>query len=354
MPSFNEIIHEERGKLLSELPSGAQTFCSVGCSDRWYFDWVEERYGFIPLHYGVELYMPVPDELPPNVRWVQNSASNMAEVPTGAVDILFSGQNVEHLYLQDMEGFFREANRVVRAGGHIAIDSPNRDISQNLGYLQPQHVLELNATDAIRLLEASGFAIKRVDGIWSCVDGVRRFETVSELVGNIAKRRRSARKNPDSSFIWWIVAQKVGPVSPHLPRLIDEIIVRSFPAFVSSRFRKLGGKVENIEGTDLTLRLTAADHGFVFYGPYAPLRAGDYLISFDHRFLSDNGHLTVDVVTPGEVRLLKQDITPSCIGKWSQTQLHLSVSDYTEGVETRLITSGAEAIVRFGTRIVRT
>ena len=352
--SFNDMIHEERGKLLSELPKGARTFCSAGCAGRWYFDWVEEKYGDIPLHYGVELFSPKPEDLPANVRWIQNSVSDMFEVPDEAVDILFSGQNVEHLYLQDLESFFREANRVVRTGGHLCIDSPNRLVSQDLGYTQPQHVLELSVQDIVDLIEASGFAIESVKGIWSCANGVERFATVTDLSGDIEARRSAAEHDPQSAFIWWVVARKTGEVSSELTALVERIVTRSFPSFVASRFRKLAGAVEEMEGTDIILRLAPADAGFVFYGPYVPLRAGEYQVTFDHRFESNQGQISVDVVSAGGGNILAQaEVRPVGLGEWTQTRLTVSLPDYTEGVETRLSTSGADALVRFGTRIVR-
>jgi SAM-dependent methyltransferase len=352
--SFNDLIHEERGKLLSELPKGARTFCSAGCAGRWYFDWVEEKYGPIPLHYGVELFSPKPDDLPPNVRWIQNSVADMFEVPDGAVDILFSGQNVEHLYLQDLEKFFREANRVVRPGGHLCVDSPNRLVSQDLGYTQPQHVLELSVQDIVELVEASGFTVESVKGIWSCADGVRRFASATELEGDVEARRAFAADDPQSSFIWWLVARKTGDASSGLTALVERIVTRSFPSFAASRFRKLAGTVAEMEGTDIILRLAPGDAGFVFYGPYVPLRAGEYQVTFDHLFQSSDGHLSVDVVSGGGGNILAQaEVRPVGRGEWTQTRLSVTLPDYTEGIETRLSTSGADALVRFGARIVR-
>lgn len=352
--TIDQLIHAERGKLLSELPKGAQVFCSAGCSGRWYFDWIEEKYGPVQLHFGVELFSPEPQDLPPNVRWISNSVAKMVGVPTGAVDILFSGQNVEHLYLEDLEKFFHEANRVVRHKGHLCIDSPNRAVSQELGYAQPQHVLELSVQDAIDLVEASGFEVVSVRGIWSCTDGVRHHVNVTDLVGDVDARLLSARDNPLSSFIWWIVAQKTGPVTSALPGTVERIVTRSFQPFVLSRFRKLGGSVHQAEGTDVTIRLSPSDRGYIFYGPYVPLRAGDYRVSFDHKFVGDSGHIVIDAAASGGSRILAQArVAPREIGHWTQTHLQLSLHKYTEGVETRLSTEGSDAIVRFGARIAR-
>src|SRR5437763_1295965 len=114
---FNELIHEQRGKMLSILPKGARKVGSAGCAGRWYFDWFEAQYGPVEVHYGVELFSEEPDDLPPNVIWIRNSVANMREITSDSLDLLFSGQNIEHLYYTDLLGFLLECSRVVKTDG---------------------------------------------------------------------------------------------------------------------------------------------------------------------------------------------------------------------------------------------
>jgi hypothetical protein len=215
-------------------------------------------------------------------------------------------------------------------------------------------VLELSIQEAVDLVEASGFTIENVHGIWCCANGVRRYADVLEMAGDIDARRSAALLDPQSSFIWWLVARKTGEVTGELAPAVERIVTRGFPSFVSSRFRKACGTVYQMEGTEVTLRLTEADQGCAFFGPYVPLRAGSYQASFDYRFLSGGAPLNVDVVANGGTTLLaRQEIAASSIGEWSSTNLNFSAAEYVEGVEARLFTSGADAIVRFGARIVR-
>ena len=111
---FNNFIHACRSLLLAELPRNAEVVLSAGCSGKWYFDWFEECYGRVSTHIGLELYSPKPDMLPNNVRWIPNSVSCMRDIRDDSVDILFSGQNVEHLFKDDLRGFFLEASRVLK------------------------------------------------------------------------------------------------------------------------------------------------------------------------------------------------------------------------------------------------
>jgi hypothetical protein len=354
MAEFDELIHAERGRLLRRLPKGAKTICSAGCAGTWYFNWVEEEYGHVDLHIGVELYSPRPDDLPSNVRWIQNSVSQMVDVQSASVDLLFSGQNIEHLYYEDLSGFLKEACRVVRDGGHLCIDSPNRSITQELGYTQPQHVLELSVPDAIELVEAAGFTVMNVFGIWNCADGLKRVDDIFSLSGDIEEQRASARDNPHTSFIWWLVAQKTGCARGDLERIVDKIVARAFQPFVAARFRKGIGQVHSIEGTETTIRLTAGEYGHAFYGPYIPLTPGVYTAEFDMKFLSDAGAVLCDVVAEGAAKQFREvTVVPSELNKWQKITLEFVVHDYTQGLETRVEAQGADALLRLGTTILR-
>ena len=350
---FNEIIHADRGKLLARLPKGAKTICSAGCAGGWYFDWVENCYGPVDLHIGVELYSPRPDRLPSNVRWIQNSVSDMRDVRSGSVDLLFSGQNIEHLFYDDLIGFLREANRVVRNGGHLCLDSPNRGITQDLGYTQPQHVLELTVQDAIELVEAAGFDIETVDGIWDCANGLKRFRSADEVVGDVEARRRTAPENPLSSFIWWIVARKARAASPDLEAVVERIVTRAFRPFVAARYRKVIGKVESIEGTETIIRVSRQESGYALFGPYVPLRAGKFTAEFDVKKLQDGGALHFDVVARGGNAILATHTFSAGKSDWTKISLPFTLTEFTEGLETRVLSQEAEALLRFGTQILR-
>ena len=352
--TFDELIHEQRGKMLANLPKGAKRFLSAGCSGTWYFNWVQEMYGPVDVHYGVELFSPKPDDLPANVVWIPNSVSDMKDVPSRSIDILFSGQNIEHLYFDDMGGFFSEAFRVVKPGGHICIDSPNRLITQEVGYTQPQHVLELSKDDIHRLLEASGFRITSTSGIWSGRADGRVVSDITSLSGDIEERVNSAADSPDDAFIWWVVAERLPTAVIGVEAVLNSIAASQFPSFVRHRFRKALGTIEEIEGTEAIIRVERDNNGYVFYGPYVPLREGSYTVSFLVKFLGAGGTFTADVISSfGADVHGNLEFTSEQVGEWIEKKINIDLASYTEGVETRLITNGTNALVRFGSQIIR-
>lgn len=353
---FNDIIHAERGKLLQLLPRGSRTFCSAGCSGTWYFEWIKANYGPVDRHYGVELYSPKPYDLPDYVTWIENSVSDMHEVPSASIDMLFSGQNIEHLYRDDIEGFLREANRVVRNDGYFCMDSPNRAVTQELGYVQPQHVLELTLDEACELVRASGFTVESTYGIWSCGSDTERYPSVTEFTSEeeVAERCAAARNDPSRSFIWWVVARKTGPVSENLTDLVERIISSAFPAFVKARFRKQIGQVKATEGSEVIVSVQPHEHGCVFFGPYIPLASGDYLVEFMVKFQDTSGFVSVDVTCGGGTKTIARlEIPATNISSWTRIEMEFQIAEYTDTIETRCSTHGASADIRLGSQIMR-
>lgn len=354
--NFDSIIHAERGKLLQILPKGGRSFCSAGCSGTWYFDWIKDNYGSVDHHYGVELYSPKPHDLPDYVTWIENSVADMHGVPSASIDMLFSGQNIEHLYRDDFEGFLREANRVVAPDGYLCVDSPNRAVTQEMGYVQPQHVLELTVDEACELVAAAGFTVESTYGIWSCGSNEGRYVSVTEFASEeeVAERCDAATDDPSRSFIWWIVARKTGPVRHDLTAVIERIMANAFPAFVKARFRKQIGRVKAIEGTETIISVQSVEHGFVFYGPYVPLAEGSYLAEFVVKFHDPSGFVSVDAACAGGAKVLARlEVPATNLGSWTRIELEFSLPCYTDTIETRLLTHGANADIRLGSQIVR-
>jgi hypothetical protein len=206
----------------------------------------------------------------------------------------------------------------------------------------------------VALLEAAGFKVTEVNGIWNCAEGVRRYEEANSLTGDIELRCQSAEDDPVSSFIWWIVGEKTGPAREDLEALVEKVVARSFKPFAAARFRNRLGRIHSIEGTELILEVTSAERGVVFYGPWVPLRGGRYRAEFDLKFLDGAGPIELDVVAnSGKRQLAKVRVEASADGEWRKHSLEFDLDDYTEGVETRAISHGANALLRFGTQIMR-
>jgi SAM-dependent methyltransferase len=209
---FNERLHELRTIELRRLPIDGGVLLSAGCAGAWYFDWLDACAGPFDQHIGVELYSPRPDGLASNVTWVSESASSMPTIADSSVDVVFSGQNIEHLWVDDLVGFLLESNRVLDQGGWLVVDSPNRLAVEALGWTHPQHTIEITVEEAVRLFELAGFAPRVVRGLWNCRDqATGDWLPLAADIGDPREmlERSVGRRPVDDDFVWWIESERV-------------------------------------------------------------------------------------------------------------------------------------------------
>ena len=349
MFDFNQMIHEERSKRLRALPAFSGTVLSAGCSGTWYFKWFEECTGHHGTHIGLELYSPKPTDLPSNINWIANSVGDMRSVADSSVDLLFSGQNIEHLSQQDLAGFLIESSRVMKNDGLLVIDSPNRSITQHFGYIQPEHTLELTADEMVTLLDASGFEAIEVHGIWLVINpaSMKAFDIFSCKDGELSfeSRQNLASSNPDKSFIWWINARKKRQANKgQVTALSEKIFWRNYKSFVSARFSSNVGKRVWGWGSAV-VTVSTDDEGHALFGPYIPLAPGGYRAVFHYKNANQpqrpGAAITLDIVsdsgkiTHGELRLDFQALQKT--EGWTELFVDFELTSYATGVEARVL-----------------
>jgi len=274
------LLHAERTYRLARMPRVTGTLLSAGCAGNWYFDWVEATYGQVERHIGVEFYSPRPAALPPNVTWIENTVGDMRDVPSNSVDLAFSGQNLEHLWPSETINFYAECARVVRPGGYLVVDSPNRAVTRPLIWSHPEHTVELTPIEACRMATLAGFDVIAVHGIW-----LVRDPKTSHILGLEPKQLSAAatesrillgREDPDNAMIWWIEAIRSNRECRH-DKLVAEMR-RIFEFAWPERTRRF---VSNVgKRTDGRVTSSAAEGGALVFGPYMPLPAGEYEFSF--------------------------------------------------------------------------
>jgi hypothetical protein len=291
-PDFNHFLHALRGEGLRRMPPGAQTFLSAGCAGGWYFDWIAENYPGIRRHVGIEMYSPKPEGLPANAEWIANSVADMRGVASDSVDLLFSGQNVEHLTQPDITGFLAESRRVLRNDGWLVLDSPNRTITERIGWFQPEHVIEFRVDEIKELVQLAGFDIESIRGLWQCYDPV-----VHQVLGldpdpdDAINRRRvaAAETDPENAFVWWLTARRSDRPcdTAAIDRRVAQIAGEVFPR-LGTRFKT---QVGTLSYGPLMAEARGAKgvQGFIVYGPYTPLFPGRYHAVFRVRALEKPG-----------------------------------------------------------------
>jgi SAM-dependent methyltransferase len=358
---FNALLHELRSVELARMPPVSGTMLSAGCSGTLYFDWIARCYGTVDRHIGLELYLPQPPVLPPEVEWIKNSVADMDGVASQSVDLVFSGQNVEHLFGDDAADFLLECHRVVRTGGWLVMDSPDRDIAAALGWTQPEHTIEFTSAEATELVELAGFDVADVRGVWLCREPstgevLPMWGTGANVLepAEILRRGVSASTAPEHSFVWWLEAKRADrePDVENLRRRHAEIFATAWPERQQRLLHAVGTRTE-AEGRQI-VHLDAGVAGFALFGPYMPLLPGRYDVAFGMRrtgAANGNRIVELDVCDGAGTVLTSRSVTSDELpdGVWSAIGLPFEVGELTWGGQFRVRSTGRVALdVEFG------
>ena len=347
---LQETLHEARTLALADVPKGAGRVLSAGASGTWYFRWIEDVYGPVAHHIGVEAYSPRPDGLPANVEWIAADLAapgGIHTIGTHGVDLVFSGQNVEHLWPEQMVTFFEEASRVLRPDGLLVIDSPNRALTAAYRWSMAEHTVELTPSEAADVLSAAGFAVERMKGVWLCRDHGELLpleaDPLSTGSAGIVRRFALAAARPDESFIWWAEARRVADPQPRLLRsLVHDLFAANWDERVS-RLRILGGRPAPWRDGSDGVVVAKGDAVVATEGPSMPLPAGEYAASIEVAWRSCDPGATparLEVVIDGRV-VGSVDMSPGGAPEGTATlRCPFSLDARCVGVSARLVTTG--------------
>lgn len=316
---FNNLLHYLRGEELARLPQQAPCFISVGCAGTWYFNWVQEKCA-PQRHIGIEYYAPKPTDLPGNVEWIANTAGDMSGIASGTGDILFSGQNIEHLWPHDIGAFLSESHRVLKPGGLLVIDSPNRLVTSAQNWSHPEHILEFTSNEAAELISAAGFEVEAVRGMWLCSSKGKPLpfgQLSAARPWPMARRIADAIDTPADSFSWWIVARKAdrSPDPQQVAALVDKAFKVAWP--------------------DRINRIQPNGPGEILVGPRMPLPQGSYSFGFDLKARASGPFATIEVRDGNDRVLASRTVSAQKLA--GRVELTFEIPDTTFGIQYRVL-----------------
>jgi 2-polyprenyl-3-methyl-5-hydroxy-6-metoxy-1,4-benzoquinol methylase len=283
---FNAQLHELRSRELRRLPAGARTVLSGGCAGSWYFEWFNQNYPTrVERHIGVDAYAARPTALPESVEWLEGRLGNLSAVADGEIDLLFAGQVIEHMWPDDLAEFLVEAHRVLRHGGTLALDSPNRTVTEALEWTHPEHTIELTVDEIHELLELSGFTEIEIRGILvACeAESGRAFALEHDGGGEEwpwDRRVDEAANRPEESFVWWATAirSQRGPEVSAVRQRVFELYEQARPRYLHRLRSEIGHPA--FLGDEPAARADVGERGFLVRGPGFAMPRGIWTATF--------------------------------------------------------------------------
>ncbi len=101
------------------------------------------------------------------VRYRYHSMVDLSEYRDDSVDLVYSGQSIEHVPPDVADTVLSEVRRVLRPGGYLGIDTPNARVTrlQQPDFIDPDHEYEYTDAEMREKLAAAGFEILSGSGL---------------------------------------------------------------------------------------------------------------------------------------------------------------------------------------------
>ena len=101
------------------------------------------------------------------VRYRYHSMVDLSDYPDGSVDLVYSGQSIEHVPLDVADTVLSEVRRVLKPGGHLGLDTPNARVTrlQQAEFIDPDHEHEYTHAELHQKLAVAGFEVVEAKGL---------------------------------------------------------------------------------------------------------------------------------------------------------------------------------------------
>jgi hypothetical protein len=187
--AFGPSIHAGRSEFIRTLPK-ARRIVDLGgtalasesgamVAMGYPYDFEELTIVDLPVEDRHALYQDsvLPDRvMTPNgpVTYRYHSMVDLSGIPDGAIDLVYSGQSIEHVTVDDATTVVAEVARILGDRGWFALDTPNSRVTrlQQEAFIDPDHEHEYDLPELVALV-GSHFEVQVAYGLNYCGDSVR-------------------------------------------------------------------------------------------------------------------------------------------------------------------------------------
>jgi hypothetical protein len=95
-----------------------------------------------------------------------HSMTDLSAFDDASVDLVYSGQSIEHVPTEEGRGVLKEVARILRPGGHLALDTPNGRVTrlQQEAFIDPDHEVEYRLDELTAIIGDAGLEVADVKG----------------------------------------------------------------------------------------------------------------------------------------------------------------------------------------------
>jgi predicted SAM-dependent methyltransferase len=217
VPSLSDVVHASRLELVRQLPRAA-TIVDLGgtCIGR-------PEGALIVMGYPYPFQSLQILELPPERRhpryadqknwyggtirtslgpvgYVYTSMVDLSSFADASVDLVYSGQSIEHVTREEAQVVFKEVHRILKPQGYFCLDTPNRAVTRLHSpddYVDADHKYEYTHPEMSSMLQRTEFAIEDAKGL--CL--ARESLAAGRFLEEELRRRPGLYDDIESSYL---------------------------------------------------------------------------------------------------------------------------------------------------------
>jgi SAM-dependent methyltransferase len=181
------LIHNARVKLVSTFLPEAKVIVDLGGANGSIYS-MGYPYQFdqlivvdLPPEDRCDMYRNIPSlscNTPQGpIHTLLSGMTDLSSIPSGSVDLVWSGESIEHITEDDSKLVYAEVKRVLKPDGYFCLDTPNRLMTAlHIGtsdWIHPEHKIEYYPEHLQQNLREAGFDIVEQLGVVEMVNTSR-------------------------------------------------------------------------------------------------------------------------------------------------------------------------------------